>query len=512
MSGEGLPERDSPLGGAARSARGAPSSSSLRVLQVGAEVFPLLKTGGLADVLGALPQALGRQGAEVRLLLPGVPAIAEAVRAQRVVAELGTCFGAARVQLRLGEMPGSGVLAYVVDAPLLYRRAGNPYLDADGVEWVDSVQRFALLGWVAAHLACGLLDETWTPSVLHAHDWHAAMAFAYLEAHPGSSVATVFTLHNLAYQGLFPSADFPLLGLPSRFMAPNALEFHGQLSFMKAGLKFARRVTTVSPSYAREITTPEFGCGLDGVLRGRGHDVSGVLNGVDHEVWNPASDTHIAQTYSAATPAGKARCKQALQAELGLRTRKAAPLFGVVSRLTSQKGLDLLLEALPTLIDHGAQLALQGSGDAELEAAFAAAAAAHPGEVAVRIGYDEGFAHRLIAGADAIVVPSRFEPCGLTQLYGLRYGSLPVVRRVGGLADTVVDARRGDRADHATGFVFEAATGPALAAALEAAIGVYNRPAQWAAMVQRAMQQEFSWDDAARTYIGLYERTLIDGN
>jgi starch synthase len=476
-----------------------------RVLQVGAEIFPLVKTGGLADVLGALPQALQRQGADVRLLLPGLPAIAEALVDPRLVCEIGPCFGAARVRLHLGRMPGSEVPAYVIEAPSLYRRPGGPYLDDDGVEWVDNLERFALLGWVAAHIASGELDPDWVPGVMHAHDWHAAMGCAYLAAHPTPHVTTVFTVHNLAFQGLFPSADFPLLGLPSRFMASNALEYHAQLSFMKAGLKFARRITTVSPTYAHEITTPEFGCGLDGVIRGRGADVSGVLNGVDPTVWDPLTDVHLAARYGAGKPAPKARCKQALQAELGLNPRRGAPLFGVVSRLTSQKGLDLLLGALPLLIKRGGQLALQGTGDAELEAAFVAAAQAHPGEVAVCIGYDEALAHRLIAGADAIVVPSRFEPCGLTQLYGLRYGSLPIVRRVGGLADTVVDASEDAvRGDGATGFVFDSATVGALEVALERAVATYATPTVWSRMVTRAMQQEFSWDEAARAYLELY--------
>jgi starch synthase len=483
-------------------------TAAMRVLQVGAEIFPLVKTGGLADVLGALPQALQRQGADVRLLLPGLPAIAEALTEPRLVCEIGPAFGAARVRLHLGRMPGSGVSAYVIDAPSLYRRAGNPYLDDEGAEWPDNLQRFALLGWVAAHIASGELDLDWTPQALHAHDWHAAMACAYLAAHPlpaHMQVQTVFTVHNLAYQGLFPSADFALLGLPSRFMASNALEYHAQLSFMKAGLKFARHITTVSPTYAVEITTPEFGCGLDGVIRGRGADVSGVLNGVDGAVWDPATDEHLAARYSAGKLAPKARGKQVLQTELGLEPRRNAPLFGVVSRLTSQKGLDLLLSALPTLRRLGGQLALQGTGDPALEAAFVAAAAAHPGEVAVRIGYDEAFAHRLIAGCDAILVPSRFEPCGLTQLYGLRYGSLPVVRRVGGLADTVKDADDAAAGpEGATGFVFDAATVGALEGALERAVAAYAKPHVWSRMVARAMQQEFSWDEAARAYLKLY--------
>jgi starch synthase len=350
------------------------------------------------------------------------------------------------------------------------------------------------------------------PDVLHAHDWHAAMSCAYVAAHPGTRAATVFTIHNLAYQGLFSSDDFRLLGLPSRFMTSSGLEYHHQLSFMKAGLKFAARVTTVSPTYANEIGTHEFGFGLDGVIRGRGNAVRGILNGVDGEVWDPATDSALAAPYSPLKPAGKARCKAALQAELGLELRADQPLFGVVSRLTSQKGLDLLLEALTGLLRRGGQLALQGTGDASLEAAFVAAAQARPGSVAVRIGYDEALAHRLIAGSDAIVVPSRFEPCGLTQLYGLRYGTLPVVRRVGGLADTVVDATAEALRDGtATGFVFDAATPVALDSALRKAAEAFAQPAQWKQLMGTAMARDFSWQGAARHYLALYDELVGAG-
>ncbi len=478
----------------------------MKVLHVGAEVFPLVKTGGLADVLGALPQALIAQGADVRLLLPGLPAFVDAVLHQKTVFEFGPLFGAARIRLRLGQMPYSHVPAYVIDAPYLYRRGGSPYQSSDGSEWGDNLQRFALLGWIGSRLAAGELDPGWTPQVLHAHDWHAAMSCAYVAAHPPTQAATVYTVHNLAYQGLFAHGDFRLLELPSRFMAHTGLEFHGQLSFTKAGLKFAKRVTTVSPTYAREIATHEFGVGLDGVIRGRGNEVSGVLNGVDGQVWNPADDTALAAHYSPAQMAGKARCKQALQQELGLAEAPDAPLFGVVSRLTSQKGLDLVLGALPALVQRGGQLALQGSGEPGLEAAFREAAKAQPRHVAVRIGYDEALAHRLISGVDAILVPSRFEPCGLTQMYGLRYGTLPIVRRVGGLADTVVDATPDNlRADRATGFVFDAASALALDAALQRATEVFTKErGTWEKLQRRAMAQDFSWRGAAVQYLELY--------
>ena len=483
----------------------------MKVLHAAAEIFPLIKTGGLADVVGALPEALMAQGADVRLVLPGLPAILAGVEHPQVVCELGAMFGAGRVTLRLGRLAHNGVAAYVIDAPYFYRRPGNPYLAPGGSEWPDNLQRFGLLGWVAAHLAAGELDTGWTPDVLHAHDWHAAMACAYAACHPATRAATVFTIHNLAYQGLFDEGDFHLLGLPSRLMVPVGLEFHGQLSFMKAGLKYADRITTVSPAYAKEIATDAFGCGLDGVIRARGSDVSGILNGVDGSIWNPASDTSIAAPYSASALDGKALCKAALQQELGLRVDARAPLFAVVSRLSSQKGLDLLLDALPALLDFPAenspQLAVQGNGEPALEAEFEAASAMHPGRVAVRLVYDEALAHRMMAGADAMVVPSRFEPCGLTQLYALRYGTVPVVRRVGGLADTVTGV--GESAvqnDRATGFVFGPATPGALAEALRRAVGAYRQPALWRQVMARGMAQNFSWEAAAGQYMTLYRQ------
>ncbi len=481
----------------------------MKVLHVGAEIFPLIKTGGLADVMGALPQALLARDAGVRLLLPGLPAIMQGVVRQRLVCEIGPVFGAARVRLKMGEVQGSAVVAYVVDAPYLYQRPGNPYLDADGQEWCDNLQRFALLGWVAAHLASGELDGDWSPALVHAHDWHAAMCCAYLAAHPGPAVASVFTVHNLAYQGLFDASDYHLLGLPARFMAHHALEFHGQLSFMKAGLAYARRVTTVSPTYAREMATAHFGFGLDGLIRSRGADVTGILNGVDASIWNPQRDALIVATYSSRNLRGKADCKTALQRSLGLDVDANAPLLAIVSRLTEQKGLDLVLQALPALLAQGVQIAVQGTGDAALETAFAQAAEHHRGRVAARIAYDEASAHQAVAGADMILLPSRFEPCGLTQLYGLRYGTVPVVRRVGGLADTVVDASAAALTDDtATGFVFGPETPGALVEAVQRAIGLYRRGEPWRAVMRRGMAQDFSWDHAARDYIALYRDLL----
>ncbi len=484
----------------------------LRVLHVAAEVFPLVKTGGLADVLAALPVAQAEQGADVRLLLPGYPAVLESVQGQRTVIDIGACFGALRVRLLLGRMPLTRLPVYVIDAPYLYRRGGSPYQDSAGEEWPDNLQRFALLGWVAAHLAADDADPAWVPQVVHAHDWHAAMACAYVAEHAPTRAASVFTVHNLAFQGLFPMHDWPLLGLASRLLSPAGLEFHGQLSFMKAGLKFAQHVTTVSPRYAAEIATHEFGCGLDGVIRGRGRAVSGILNGIDVDTWNPAADPAIAERYDIDRLAGKRACRLALQRECGLDLDERALLVSVVSRLTAQKGIDLLLASLPALLRQGVQLVVQGTGEPALEAALQMAQQAHPGRVHVHRGYDEARAHRLVAGADMIAVPSRFEPCGLTQMYGLRYGTLPLVRRVGGLADTVVDADEAAlAAGSATGFVFDAATPAALERAVQRALALREDDAAWTAVMRQAMSQTLSWRQPAADYLGLYRRLLAEG-
>jgi starch synthase len=475
----------------------------MRVLHVAAEVFPLVKTGGLADVVAALPLAQVEQGTDVRLLLPGYPAVLDAVQGARTIIDIGACFGALRVRLLLARMPGSKLPVYVIEAPYLYRRGGSPYQDSLGQEWADNLQRFALLGWVAAHLAGDDADPQWVPQVVHAHDWHAAMACAYIREHGATPAATIYTVHNLAFQGLFQMHDWPMLGLGSHLMSPAGLEFHGQLSFMKAGLKCADRITTVSPTYAQEIATPEFGCGLDGVIRGRGAQVHGILNGIDPALWDPATDPAIATRYDAERLAGKADCRRALQQELGLQSDDGALLLTVVSRLTSQKGLDLVLAALPELVQAGVQFAVQGTGEPALEAAFRMAQQAHPGRVHVHIGYDEARAHRLIAGADVIAVPSRFEPCGLTQMYGLRYGTVPVVRRVGGLADTVSDGL--------TGFTFDAATPGAFQRCVLRARAARAAPAEWTGLMTRGMAQELSWAGPARSYDALYREVLAAG-
>ena len=481
-------------------------ASPMKVLQVSAEIFPLLKTGGLADIAGALPAALTAVGCDVRVLLPGFASILQDLADATVLSQVVTPWGET-VTLRHGRLATLNVHAYVIDAPALYLRAGSPYEDAQRQPYADNYRRFALLGWMADQLAQGL-DPQWTPQVVHAHDWHAALAPAYLafsRERQRQRVASVYTVHNLAYQGVFAPQHFHELGLPDAAFSINGLEFYGQISFMKAGLFYADRITTVSPTYAQEIQTPEQGCGLDGLLRARRSALSGILNAVDASVWNPATDKLITSGYSTSKPAGKARCKEALQTEMGLAVKRQAPLFGVVSRLTEQKGLHLVLSGIDELLSRGGQLVVLGSGEGWLEAALREQARKHPQSVAVRLGYDEALAHRIFGATDVTLVPSRFEPCGLTQMYGLSYGSLPLVRRVGGLADTVVDCTLEDlAAQTANGFVFDDFTAEAFSRALRRAFALYARADEWAEVVRRAMQQDFGWTASAEKYLALY--------
>jgi starch synthase len=493
------------------------AGTALPVLHAASEWFPAVKTGGLADVVAALPQAQRAAGLDARLLLPGLPALREALHGAVEVARPGPAFGAARVALLRGTLPGGDMPVYLVDAPWFYARPGNPYLAPDGRDWPDNARRFALLGWIAAQLTAGALDPDWTPRILHAHDWHAALAPVYLATHGAARTAlagarSVLTVHNLAFQGRFPLDRFDELDLPAWMAGPAGVEFHGELRFLKGGLMFADRITTVSPTYAREILTPAGGQELDDVLRHRSDRIVGIVNGIDDAVWNPATDAQIAARYDAARLEGKAECKRALRAELGLAQRAGAPLLAVVSRMTPQKGLDLLLSALPQWLGAGGQLALLGSGEPALEHAWRAAAQAAPDSVAVRLGYDEALAHRIVAGSDLIGVPSRFEPCGLTQLYGLRYGALPLVHRVGGLADTVVDADEAAlREDRATGFAFSGANAEALAQAMRHALDGWRHRAAWQRVMRRAMAQDTSWRAPAERYAALYRDLLAAG-
>lgn len=479
---------------------------NLRVLSVASEAYPLVKTGGLADVVGALPAALAAERIEVRTLLPGYPAVAQAIEGGRRVLRYADLFGG-RAAIVHGR--AAGLDLYMLEAPHLFDRTGNPYLGADGLDWTDNALRFAALARAAADIAGGALKR-WTPAVLHAHDWQAALAPAYLHYAGGARPGTVLTVHNLAFQGRFPAALLARLGLPATAMGVDGVEYWGDIGFLKAGLRFADRITTVSPTYAAEIATPEGGMGLDGLLRGRGDVVSGILNGIDTDVWNPATDQLIAARFDAASLPARTANRAALQERFALDRDAVAPLFGVVSRLSDQKGLDLLARALPTIVQAGAQLALIGTGDAALEAAFRAAAAQHPGRIGVLIGYDEPAAHLLQAGIDVLLVPSRFEPCGLTQLCALRYGAIPVVARVGGLADTVIDANPvALAAGVATGVQFAGPTLSALENAIRHTVTLHASPDVWRTMQTNAMATDVSWAASAKRYAALYRAIAV---
>lgn len=476
---------------------------ALSVLSVASEVFPLVKTGGLADVVGALPEALAVEGVSTRTLLPGYPAVLAAMIGSREVHAYADLMGGP-ARILAGRAAGLDLL--VIDAPHLFRRTGNPYMDAQGRDWTDNALRFGALGRVAAEVGHGLLED-YAPDVLHAHDWQAGLTPAYLELIHGERArpATVITVHNLAFQGQFPAELLGPLGLPKESFTLEGVEYYGGISFLKAGLIYADHVTTVSPTYAWEIRTTSGGMGLEGVLLGRSAAISGILNGIDTTVWDPATDPLIAKRYDARQLGARGVDKQALQARLGLTISSRTLLYGVVSRLTGQKGIDLLLQALPALLAQGAQLAVLGAGDSALEQAVLEATAQHPGRVAAVIGYDEPLAHAIQAGVDALLVPSRFEPCGLTQLCALRYGAIPVVARTGGLADTVVDANQMALASKmGTGVVFSPVTTDALVHALDRTAALYAQPQRWRALQRRAMATDVSWAGPAAQYAALY--------
>ncbi|KGT91070.1 glycogen synthase [Erwinia typographi] len=477
----------------------------MQVLHVCSEIFPLLKTGGLADVVGALPAAQIAEGIDTRVLLPGFPDLKKGIADTQVVARLQTFAG--YVELHYGQFNGVGI--YLIDAPGLYDRPGSPYHDESQFAYTDNYLRFALLGWMGCEIACGL-DPYWRPEVVHAHDWHAGLACAYLAAR-GRPAKSVFTVHNLAYQGLFSAHHLEQIQLPWSFFNMHGLEFYNQISYLKAGLFYADHITAVSPTYAREITLPEFGYGMEDLLRQRQLEgrLTGILNGVDPTIWDPAQDLLLTARYNRDVLDAKVENKRQLQITMGLKIDDKVPVFAVVSRLTRQKGLDLVLEALPGLLEQGGQLVLLGAGDAVLQQGFLAAAAEYPGQVGVQIGYHEAFSHRIMGGADIIMVPSRFEPCGLTQLYGLKYGTLPLVRRTGGLADTVNDSSLENLADGmASGFVFEDSNAWSLLRAIRRAFVLWSRPSLWRYVQRQAMGMDFSWQVAAVAYRDLYQRLL----
>jgi starch synthase len=474
----------------------------MRVLFVTSEAFPFAKTGGLADVSAALPAALVELGIDVRVLMPAYPEALERAPHLHEIARLSNLLGCGTTRLLESRLPESRVPVWLVDCPELYNRAGGPYLDEDGKEWPDNALRFALLNHVAAAIAGGGAGP-WRPEVLHANDWHAGLAPLLLSRRGGPRPASLFTIHNLAYQGLFPAESFERLELaPEDFPR---MEFYGRISFLKAGIAAADAITTVSRTYAGEILTPEHGCGLDGLLRERAADLSGILNGADYGLWDPSIDRHICANYTARIPAPKQACKRAIQGELGLAVDPEAPLLAFMSRLVHQKMPDVLLEALPTLLEQGMQFALVAEGDSHYKQGFRELAARYPGRVAVHLGYDEPAARRLVAGADMLLHPSRFEPCGLLPIYAMRYGTIPIVRKSGGMADTVTDTTPETlKAGKATGFSFEPIVASELIACARRAIALYKQPIPWRKLQANAMRQDFSWRNSAKRYAALY--------
>lgn len=477
----------------------------LNVLSVASEIFPIIKTGGLADVAGALPGALAHEGATVVTLIPAYPPVLEALDRIEVVHRYPALFGgpARLLSARAGQLD-----LFILDAPHLFDRPGSPYLTPDGRDWPDNARRFAALGRAGADIGQGLVPG-FVPDILHAHDWQAGLAPAYLHFDDKPRPATFITIHNIAFQGVFPAYLLHELGLPPRSFTIDGVEYHGQISFLKAGLRLADRITTVSPTYAKEIQTAEGGMGLDGLLRARSGDISGILNGIDDQVWNPATDPYLKAPFGRDDLDARFANKEALQVRLGLKPDPEALLFGVVSRLSEQKGLDLVLAALPLLLEDGGQFALLGAGDRGLEASFQAVAADFPGQVGCFLGYDEMLAHQIQGGSDALLVPSRFEPCGLTQLCAMRYGSVPIVSRVGGLADTVIDANEMALATGvATGFQFSPVSLTAALDAFRRAKDLWLDMDAWRQLQRNGMAVDVGWGRPARHYASLYRACL----
>jgi starch synthase len=472
----------------------------IEVLSVASEVYPLIKTGGLADVAGALPLALAETGVTMRTLVPSYPAVVAKLTGGREVAQFDDLFGF-RGRLIAGRVDGLDLI--VLDVPALYDRPGNPYVGPEGWDWPDNWKRFAALSWVASELGLGLVDG-YRPQIIHAHDWQAGLVPAYVKYGPSATLKTVMTVHNMAFQGTYGADVFGQLRLPPHAFSVEGVEYYGGVGYLKAGVECADVVTTVSPTYAAEIRTPAFGMGLDGLLSHRSHTVFGVLNGIDMNAWDPATDKALTRNYTANSLHHRAENKVAVQERFGLE-QSNGPLFVVVSRLTWQKGIDLLAGCIDMIVAAGGQLAVLGSGEAELENAVRGAAMRHPGQVGLVTGYNEELSHLLQGGGDVILVPSRFEPCGLTQLYALRYGAIPLVSRVGGLNDTVIDANVAAlQAEVATGVQFSPPSEAALADAIKRVLALYADEKLWKKMQRRGMKSDVSWQASAAKYAALY--------
>ena len=479
----------------------------LKVLFATSEMAPLIKTGGLADVSGALPVALRALGVDVRVLLPGYTPVLAQLSQHEVVATFDSLPGFPPARLLAGDT-ATDVPLLVLDCPELYQRAGGPYQDTTGHDWVDNARRFAFLSRVAAILASGDTPLPWRADILHCNDWQTGLAPAYLHFWHARA-PSVMAIHNMAFQGVFPPQVLGELHLPPSSFGIDGVEYYGNLSFLKAGLYYADHITTVSPNYANEIQHEHLGFGMQGLLAQRRDHLTGILNGIDTDEWNPAGDGYLAKTYSAARMTGKAANKQALQQRMGLAVEPDMPLLGVVSRFTYQKGLDLLLEIAPRLVDLPVQLAMLGSGEAGMQDAARALAARYPRNIAAHIGFSEELSHLIEAGADMFVMPSRFEPCGLNQLYSQRYGTPPIVHATGGLADSVTDCTAETLKDgSASGFVFSGMTADNLHATILRAVELYRDDKRWKNLRKNCMAKDFSWRRSAEAYLGVYRKAL----
>lgn len=484
----------------------------MKVLFVTSEAFPLIKTGGLADVSGSLPSALTHFDVDIRILIPGYSSVLQQLSDLTSVATISNLpMVDTPVELLLGTIKDTGVKVITIRAPDLYERNGGPYTDMNGLDWADNAIRFALLSKIGAILSAPHTPLTdWQPDLVHCNDWQTGLTPAYMKLVDASTAGSIISLHNMAFQGIFPASLIGKLGLPPEHFITEGYEYYGQISFLKAGIFYADTISTVSPTYAKEIQTQEFGFGLEGLLAKRGHEMQGILNGIETDEWNPATDPYLVKKYSVTRIAGKKEVKAALQKTLGLKMDAGAPLLGVVSRLTYQKGLDILLPDIPKLLDDGCQLVLLGSGETGLETAFSALAHDNPGKMSVTIGYNEPLSHQIMAGCDMFIMPSRFEPCGLNQMYGLAYGTLPIVNATGGLADSVIDTSAVTLKNKtANGFVMADTSSGALLAAVERALDIYKEdPKTWRKIQKNGMSQNLSWDHSAQEYLDLYKKTI----
>ncbi len=488
----------------------------MRILFVTSEAFPLIKTGGLADVSGSLPAALQDINADVRILIPGYPAVLNKLANPRFLTTISNLPNVGAVNLIIGEMPETKVPVMAIESVGLYQRDGGPYVDATGKDWEDNPTRFGILSLVAAILS----DEKspladWVPDITHCNDWQTGLTPAFMHFMSArrtqmKQAKSVLSIHNLAFQGCYGAEWVGRLGLPADSYQINGVEYYGQLSFLKAGIFYADGLSTVSPNYAKEIQTEAYGFGMQGLLTARGKEIHGILNGLDTQEWNPATDPYLAKHYDVNNLDGKQAVKQALQNKLGLKVQAETPLLGVVSRLTYQKGLDMLLSCAEALIkEHNCQLALLGSGDTNFEQGYRELAKRFPNQVSVTIGYNEELSHQIMAGCDIFIMPSRFEPCGLNQMYGLRYGTPPIVTNTGGLADSVLDCNEINLKNKtATGFVMPKADPKALVSAIARALSFYQDESKWKSIKENGMRQNLDWTKSAKAYLTMYQALL----